>query len=447
MFKSFFNKKKTAATVSLPKQTAEAVSHTSRMPGEGILNSGKRVKLPEAFLKKLIPLGNLPAQELQSLDVKLIKLKPGEIVFNRGDKAEALFYLVKGVIFVETAGGNTREIAAETMEALYPLSTGEVQQLKVIAKSAAAVICFPLACLRFCTARNYSTETGLLNIPEQLADNNFIRLFNEQFREGQFKVPNLPDVALRLRAAMQQDIGIAEAVIIVNMDPVIAAKLIQTANSPVYRTLTPASSCHEAINRMGLAATRIIVISFSMKNLFICKNKVLRKRLDEIWRQSIQIASISRTLAVLTRAADPEEALLAGLVHNIGAIPMLRFADSLSADECTAGEIEDGLTFMSGQVGSEVLRKWEFPERLADIPVHCEDWFYDSGGSLALVDIVILARFHSLLGRKQVRQLPLLSTLSAFQKLDDNTLTPDLSLQVLHDAEQQILDAMNLFLV
>ena len=44
-----------------------------------------------------------------------------------------------------------------------------------------------------------------------------------------------------------------------------------------------------------------------------------------------------------------------------------------------------------------------------------------------------------------MQKLPPLHTLPAFQKLGDNALTPDMSLQTLHNAKQQISEAISLF--
>jgi HD-like signal output (HDOD) protein len=96
---------------------------------------------------------------------------------------------------------------------------------------------------------------------------------------------------------MQQDISIADVVKIVNLDPVIASKLIQVANSPLYRTVKPIAKLHDAINRLGLKATQNLVTSISLHNLFRSKSRLLNNRIQQLWRQSIQVASLSYTLA------------------------------------------------------------------------------------------------------------------------------------------------------
>jgi HD-like signal output (HDOD) protein len=90
-----------------------------------------------------------------------------------------------------------------------------------------------------------------LEIPEHLKDNPFFNRFYQHFIQGELKTPSFPDVALKMRKAIQQDCEIADIVKIVNLDPVVSAKLIQIVNSPVYRSVNPISNCLNAINRLG----------------------------------------------------------------------------------------------------------------------------------------------------------------------------------------------------
>ena len=134
-------------------------------------------------------------------------------------------------------------------------------------------------------------------------------------------------------------------------------------------------------------------------------------------------------------------------VHNIGTLPVIIFADSLDNSDFSDQDLDQTIAAIQGILGTIVLEQWGFPAALKYIPEESENWFFCSQNNkeLSLSDIVILAKFHSLMGSKQQSKLPPIHTLPAFQKLGDNTLTPDMSLQTLHDAKEQIADAMNLF--
>jgi HD-like signal output (HDOD) protein len=284
-----------------------------------------------------------------------------------------------------------------------------------------------------------------LKISEHLKDNPFFNRFYQHFIQGELKTPSFPDVALKMRQAIQQDCEIADLVKIVNMDPVISAKLIQVVNSPFYMPMNPISNCLNAINRLGRKTTRNMVIAFSMKNLIKSENPFIKKLIQQSWLQSIRISSISHTLAQLTKKVDPDEALLAGLLHNIGVLPILTFADSLQEGAYQPADIDLCINEIHGQIGSIILGKWEFPDNLKQVPLQSMNWFTSTTENLNLTDIVLLAKYHNLLGSHENTELPLINTLPAFQKLGNQPLTPEMSLQILHDAKQQIAETMSFF--
>ena len=293
------------------------------------------------------------------------------------------------------------------------------------------------------------TTTALLDnelkISEHLKDNSLLYRFYPHCIHGELKIPSFPDVALKVRQAMQQDCEIVDIVKIVNMDPVVSAKLIQVVNSPLYRPLNPISNCLNAITRLGLRTSRNLVIAFSMKNLVKTENPLIKNLIQANWLQSIKVSSISYTLAQLTKKVNPDEALLAGLLHNIGVLPILTFADSLPKGTYQKADIDLCINEIHGQLGSIILEKWEFPDNLKQIPLQSSNWLTKTSENINLTDIVILAKYHNLLASPGNTELPLITDLPAFQKMENQLLTPEMSLQILHDAKQQIAETMSFF--
>lgn len=410
--------------------------------------NGSKINLPLVFLQKLIPIGDLPVNDLNTLNVTLRTFNPGDIIFNRGDSDDVLTYLYTGEVFLEAINGNGYSVDATTFKACYPLSTNVEHRFSAIAKSPVGILYLPLAILQRSSTAAF-VNNPLINtkdVPEALKNSHFFNGFCDTFRKDKLSVPSLPDVALRLRSALQKDIGIAEAVKIINLDPVISSKLIQVVNSPYYRTLNSITNSHDAINRLGLKTTQNLVTSISMHNLFRSNNKQLNNRIQQLWKQSIQIASLSYTLASFNKKINADEALLAGLIHNIGVLPILTYAESLGENPYTQQELDQTIAALQGLVGEFILKKWNFPESLQQIPTQTRNWYHDDNPELQLSDIVLLARFHSQLGiGAQMQKLPPLNTLPAFLKLGDSPLTPDMSLQALHDAQQQIANALSFF--
>ncbi len=404
---------------------------------------GKKIQVPLHFLQKLEPIRLLTKQELNAIDVRSEVFEPGQILYKEKDALEYLAYVVKGEVFCENALGVHYEVLAHTFKALYPLFCSGISLFTAIAKTKVTVIYLPKSLLL-----DVSNTQGKINrIPDVLAQSLATTPIGEQLlhcmQQGKLDVPSLPDVAIRLRAAVQKDIGSAEAVKIVNLDPVIAAKLIQIVNSPLYCGVKPFTSCDAAVNRLGLITTRHLVTSISMQSLFKTQHRVLNKTIHAVWQQSIKVSSLAHTLAVISNKVDPEEALLAGLTHNIGMLPIIKLVDQ--QHDISIEQLEQCIKIAQGYIGQYVLSQWGFAESLVNIPYLIDNWFYDSGTDFGLVDIVLLAKYHSLLGTEQAQSLPALHELPAFRKLGNSELTPDMSLQVLYDAKQQVSEAMALF--
>ena len=252
-------------------------------------------------------------------------------------------------------------------------------------------------------------------------------------------------MALKLRKVSQEDIGVAGVVKIISSDPSIAARLIQIANSPVYRTLNPITTCLDAVNRLGLNSTINLVTAFSMKKLAICKNTTIKKLIQQTWLQSVKVSSICYALADKALKIDREEALLAGLLHNIGILPILMFADSDDDNSFNLDDIALCTKHLQAPLGHLVLENWELPDNFIPVPINSSNWFGNSSESVDLSDIVILAKYHNDLSSNGAPNLPLINTLPAFHKLDNKLLTPELSLSVLQDAKQQISETIKLF--
>lgn len=407
-----------------------------------------KTELPLDFLQKLIPLGELTDADLQILEAGLRNFSPGQIIFNRGESADSLLYLYSGHVFMEAANGNGYMVDEATFKANYPLSTHTEHQFNAIAKSATKIAYLPLSALQRCS-QTINTNNPLINtknIPPNLLNSEFFKGFCAAFRRNDLHVPSLPDVAIKLRSALQKEsICAADAVKIINLDPVITSKLIQMVNSPLYRSINPITNSHDAITRLGLKTTQNLATSISLRNLFRSHNKLLNNRVQQLWKHSIQIASLSYALASLTQTINPDEALLAGLIHNIGALPIITYAGSLKDDAYTAEELDQSLSVLQGLVGVAILEKWHFPENLLQIPKQTGNWYHDDNPELQMGDIVLLAKFHDQLGSSKTEKLPPLNTLPAFLKLGDNALTPDMSLSALQEAKQQIAEALSFF--
>jgi response regulator RpfG family c-di-GMP phosphodiesterase len=130
-------------------------------------------------------------------------------------------------------------------------------------------------------------------------------------------LPALPRTCANLREAMARpDICVREVARIVSEDPAVAAKVLQLVNSAFFRLARRITSIEQAVSYLGFNAIRTLVMSvevFSAWRSDASVGEVTPTRLQE---KAQRTAAAARALASGTTFAD--DALLAGLLHNIG---------------------------------------------------------------------------------------------------------------------------------
>jgi HD-like signal output (HDOD) protein len=213
----------------------------------------------------------------------------------------------------------------------------------------------------------------------------------------QIKLPTLPEVALKVREAVESaDSDAGEIAALIGQDVALSARLLQVANSPLYRGRTEIDSIQQAVARLGLKTVRSLVVSLAMKQIFQATSDALDARFRAIWDDSLQVAAISRVLANNVATLENEQALLGGLIHNIGALPILTKLDEHYGFEARADEIDRLIAELGPEIGAHIMQAWGFSESLANIPLAAFDLNHDPGPEPTYADLVIVARLQNL---------------------------------------------------
>ncbi|MEN8131183.1 MAG: HDOD domain-containing protein [Pseudomonadota bacterium] len=111
----------------------------------------------------------------------------------------------------------------------------------------------------------------------------------QNFVSGKARLPSIPDVIIKIRDAVRDPNSDARTVSrIIQADPALTAYLIKVVNSPFYLTFSPAKNIKIAVSRMGLGRTRDLLTSYSLRSIYNSNSPVLKKRLNDIRRQSIK---------------------------------------------------------------------------------------------------------------------------------------------------------------
>lgn len=396
------------------------------------------------ILHQLIPIRALSDEKLKSFAMghKSEVVAKGQSLFQINDYVESTIYLLKGTVVLTDSNGKTVEIASTGAKAKFPLSSGIRHAMTAVAKTDVSLLKVSQKIMLVHSENNFKSE---FTIPAELQGSSLLQSFIQLYNDEELEIPTLPNIALKLRKAMQKEIGIEDAVKIIQLDPVISGKLIDVANCPLYVSVTPVKSCFEAVKRIGLNGTRSLVISLSIKNLFKSKSGNIIKLLKTYWTNALYLSSLSYVLASISKQKNPEEALLAGLVCDIGVLPFLSFIENLPDEYFNEDEVNQIMPVVKGIVGSSILKEWGFDDDFVQVPLYSDDWFHYSVNSLTYTDIVILSRLHSMIGKKQAAGLPIITSIPAAGKLKNIALSPENSLDILHDAKDNIQEAFAIF--
>jgi HD-like signal output (HDOD) protein len=300
---------------------------------------------------------------------------------------------------------------------------------------------------RFYTKPVFSVRIKLIRMTEAELKLNAVnlaknRLFQDCYQYMQSEtlaLPTIPDVAIKIRHAINEPNANSNKIArVVQIDPSITARLIKISNSPLYRGRRRIESCPEALTRLGLKAAQDIITVFALKALFKAKSTLIRRKMLELWEHSSYVAAISAVFAHKTPGFDPDRAMLAGLIHDIGVVPILGLADRQPAILANPEDLAETIQILRSEIGVQIIRKWDFPEDFADVVIHAENWYRDSGEQATYSDIVMISQLHSMIGKIDIRKMPKMDELPAYRKLVSGDLNADLSINILDQAKEEI---------
>jgi HD-like signal output (HDOD) protein len=246
----------------------------------------------------------------------------------------------------------------------------------------------------------------------------FLDHVHEELAANRLILPTLPDVAIKVRNAVGNgDVSTQELAAIIMTDVALTSRLIHVANSPLYRGATEINNIQLAIARLGDNTVRNLVTSLVMQQMFRPTVKLLEDLFRKIWEQSVLVSSISRALAVFTPHLNVDEAMLAGLIHQIGKLPILTLAEKIPEFRKSPTRMEKLLEKAHPAVGKLIMEAWDFPEMLKPVAYEYVNFQYDSGAKADYVDIVQVAFLQSIAGTDHPACRVDCSLVAAFAKL------------------------------
>lgn len=258
-------------------------------------------------------------------------------------------------------------------------------------------------------------------------EDHLMQTVRESIAQDRLPLPTLPEVALRIqRLARDEDVTAARLATEISRDPATAARLLKIANSASQRSRRGVDNLQMAIARIGMNLSCSIAIGLTVAQLFRARTPLIDQRLRATWTRSQEVAAMAQILAAHCTVLKPELAMLAGLVHEIGVLPVLRIADEQFPDVAQDTEaLERVLAQLHPRTGALVLRMWNFPAEIADVPMQSADLLRRHDGPADYGDVISVARLQTHVGLDHPLAKVDRSTVPAFAKLD---LSPEVDM-------------------
>lgn len=231
------------------------------------------------------------------------------------------------------------------------------------------------------------------NIPDELFQRLFARIS---------EVSSLPAVASRIvRLADDPNTGADDLLGAIRRDPALAMRVMRTVNSSYYALEEKVADLKQGITLLGFNEVRNLALTAYVAPLFRESEKHGEYTRGGLWNHMVGVGMVARYIAGIVKTVPPQEAYLAGLLHDLGLVlidqylhrPFCRIVDLLT-EKNRLRDIElQLLGFDHAALGQFVTRQWHLPEHLwVSIGSHHAPEKY-SGPHRDIVHVVALANF------------------------------------------------------
>ena len=192
----------------------------------------------------------------------------------------------------------------------------------------------------------------------------------EAIDKPDIKLPVFNTVALELQQIMQDSNAANNDIeATLQRDPTLSVQVLRIANSSVYAGLTEITTIKQALMRLGSKQILRLALTATQHGLYHSKNPLCERYMTEMWQAASASATAAAWLASKSgHGALSEQAYLAGLLHDVGKLLILRVIEDISASSSDAKQVPDNvisemLEALHCEYGYELMRRWNLPEQ------------------------------------------------------------------------------------
>ena len=218
------------------------------------------------------------------------------------------------------------------------------------------------------------------------------KLVNDMYED--LELPGFPDVVVRLQQTLADEKSSARDIVrLVSSDTALSAKLLQLANSAAFKPGDrDISDLKAAVTVLGFSLVRGTATSFAMRQIEQQAWLLpLKPHLQRIWQESTGVAAICYVGARHIAGMRPDEALAAGLFHQLGTLYVLTRAHREGIAIGDTSEWTATIADWTPTIARAILENWRVPEHLTDAVEHQDALGREDPGELSLLASLLAA--------------------------------------------------------
>jgi HD-like signal output (HDOD) protein len=210
------------------------------------------------------------------------------------------------------------------------------------------------------TSRSQPAEAESTGSPFQ-----FLSDLARELSAGRIDLPSFPDAVARVQHVLSDDSITSERIArVVGSDAGLAARILTMANSTLlHRGGSPVTDLKVAVTRIGHDSIRAAALAYATAQVRHAADLAhIRTDLERFWQEGIRVAALAHAMAKESQLLRPDEALLAGLLHNIGKVYII----ARTPKDAVAVHVDDAvLRDWHPGIGQALIENWKLPEDIA----------------------------------------------------------------------------------
>ncbi len=240
----------------------------------------------------------------------------------------------------------------------------------------------------------------------------FLSCFNA-IHAKQYKLPQFGPITDRIGEMFQPHLSesrtLHENAKLIQLDPALAANFLHLASTKYQSNSIP-----EAIAQMGEGSSYVYIHSINQASEGInVKNNLIVQLSLALWEHSYLTGAFCALMASHLQGYDPDKAMLAGLLHDIGSVPVLTVGAETSDLVDNPLLLDSAMRQLRNPIGSLLCQRFMLPDYIGNAMVHSENFQYISQENVDYAELVTIAHIAmNHLNESKTRAIPVCKKIS-----------------------------------